>query len=136
MGFLPPGRSAAKPVETVVSQPGALLRRAAGRSVESDGSATPSDAASIAPLLPGACGAGRPRRTGLREVEEAIRHLVCTGGAWRMLPRDFSPWQAADWWFRRFVRLTPVATVHELAMMRDRQRAGRGGGAVGGRSKA
>jgi len=47
----------------------------------------------IAPLLAGACGAGRPRRTDLREVLNAIRHLVRTGCGWRMLPKDFPPWQ-------------------------------------------
>ena len=79
----------------------------------------------IAPLLPGACGAGRPRRTDLREVLNAIRYLVRTGCGWRMLPKDFPPWQTVYWWFRRLIRLTLFATIHELALMLDRQRAGR-----------
>ncbi len=83
----------------------------------------------IAPLLPGACGAGRPRRTDLREVLNAIRYLVRTGcggcGGWRMLPKDFPPWQTVYCWFRRLIRLTLFATIHELALMLDRQRAGR-----------
>ncbi len=79
----------------------------------------------IAPLLPGACGAGRPRRTDLREVLNAIRYLVRTGCGWRMPPKDFPPWQTVYWWFRRLIRLTLFATIHELAVMLDRQRAGR-----------
>jgi putative transposase len=79
----------------------------------------------IAPLLPGASAAGRPRRTDLREVLNAIRYLVRTGCGWRMLPKDFPPWQTVYWWFRRLIRLTLFATIHELAVMLDRQRAGR-----------
>lgn len=63
--------------------------------------------------------------TDLREVLNAIRYLVPTGCGWRMLPKDFPPWQTVYWWFRRFVRLTLFATIHELALMIDRHRAGR-----------
>lgn len=83
--------------------------------------------ARIGPLLPPGGGAGRPRRTDLREVLNAIRYLVRTGCGWRMLPKDFPPWQTVYWWFRRFVRLTLFATIHDVASMIDRQRAGRAG---------
>ena len=42
--------------------------------------------ARIEPFLPGAAKSGRPARTDLREVLNAIR---CSGGGWRMLPKDF-----------------------------------------------
>jgi transposase len=42
-----------------------------------------------------------------------------------MLPKDFPPWQTVYWWFRRLIRLALFATIHELALMIDRQRAGR-----------
>lgn len=79
----------------------------------------------IGPLLPQPCAAGRPRRTDLREVLNALRYLVRTGGGWRMPPKDFPPWRTVCWWFRRLIRLTLFATIHELALMLDRQRAGR-----------
>lgn len=81
--------------------------------------------ARIAPFLPQPNPAGRPRETDLREVLNAIRYLVRTGCGWRMLPKDFPPWQTVYWWFRRFVRATLFATIHELALMLDRQRTGR-----------
>lgn len=55
----------------------------------------------------------------------ALRYLVRTGCGRRMLPKDFPPWQTVCWWFRRLIRLTLFATIHELALMLDRHRAGR-----------
>ncbi len=42
-----------------------------------------------------------------------------------MLPKDFPPWQTVYWWFRRFVRLMLFRTIHDIALMMDRERAGR-----------
>src|SRR6516164_5780254 len=79
----------------------------------------------IAPLLPQPREKGRPRKTDLREVVNAIRYLVRTGCGWEMLPSDFPPWQTVYWWFRRFVRLLLFRTIHDVALMMDRERAGR-----------
>jgi transposase len=49
--------------------------------------------ARIQPFLPDARRNGRPVGTDLREVLNAIRCLARTGGGWRMLPKDFPPWQ-------------------------------------------
>ena len=69
----------------------------------------------IAPLLPQPREKGRPRKTDLREVVNAIRYLVRTGCGWEMLPSDFPPWQTVYWWFRRFVRLMLFQTIHDIA---------------------
>src|SRR6266704_2727739 len=79
----------------------------------------------IAPLLPPPAKRGRPRKTNLREVVNAIRYLVRTGCGWEMLPSDFPPWQTVYWWFRRFVRRLLFNTIHDIALMADRERAGR-----------
>src|SRR6266849_2894227 len=79
----------------------------------------------IAPLLPQPAKRGRPRKTELREVVNAIRYLVRTGCGWEMLPSDFPPWQTVYWWFRRFVRRLLFNTIHDIALMADRERAGR-----------
>ena len=79
----------------------------------------------IAPLPPRPTRRGRPPQTDLREVLNAIRYLARTGCGWRMLPRDFPPWQTVYWWFLRFVRLTLFNTIRELALMIDRERSGR-----------
>src|SRR3954465_4885534 len=46
-----------------------------------------------APLLPPAPVKGRPRQADLREVVNAVFYLNRAGCPWRMLPRDFPPWQ-------------------------------------------
>jgi transposase len=42
-----------------------------------------------------------------------------------MLPSDFPPWQTVYWWFRSFVRRFLFNTIHDIAVMVDRERAGR-----------
>src|SRR6266536_1767867 len=81
--------------------------------------------ARVEPLLPRRSKRGRPREVDLREIMNAIRYLVRTGCGWRMLPNDFPPWETVYWWFRRFVRQLLFRTIHDLALMLDRERAGR-----------
>src|ERR1700716_1003377 len=81
--------------------------------------------ARVAPLLPRRSKRGRPREVDLREIMNAIRYLVRTGCGWRMLPKDFPPWETVYWWFRRFVRQLLFRTIHDVALMIDRERSGR-----------
>jgi putative transposase len=79
----------------------------------------------IGPLLPRPARRGRRRKVDLREVINAIRYLARTGCGWRMLPKDFPPRQTVYWWFRRLVRRFLFRTVHDIALMLDRERGGR-----------
>jgi len=79
----------------------------------------------IAPLLPPPARTGRRRGVDLREVLNALRYLVRTGCGWRLLPKDFPPWQTVYWWFRRFVEMMLFRTIHDIAVMIDRERVGR-----------
>lgn len=79
----------------------------------------------IAPLLPGAARTGRPRRTDLRAVINALRYMVRAGCEWRMLPNDFPPWETVYYWFRRLMRRLLFKTIHDLALMLDRRLAER-----------
>jgi transposase len=55
----------------------------------------------IEPSLPASTG-GRPRKTDLRDVVDAIFYLLRTGCQWRYLPKDFPPkstvWRYFDQW--------------------------------------
>jgi putative transposase len=77
------------------------------------------------PLMPAASATGRRRQTDFREILNAIRYMVRSGCEWRMLPVHFPPWQTVYWWFRRFVRRLLFQTIHDVALMIDRERAGR-----------
>jgi putative transposase len=86
----------------------------------------------VEPLLPKPAKTGRRQEIELREVVNAIRYLARTGCGWRMLPVNFPPWQTVYWWFRRFVRLLLFRTIHDIALMIDREQAGRDASPSGG----
>jgi putative transposase len=56
----------------------------------------------LEPLLPRASRRGRPRKTDLREVVNALFYHTREGGSWRALPHDFPPWRTVynyfQWW--------------------------------------
>jgi len=60
-----------------------------------------------------------------REVLNALLYLARSGGRWRMQPEDCPPWQTVYWWFWRFVRGLLFHTMHEVALILDRERAAR-----------
>src|ERR687885_688927 len=45
---------------------------------------------------------GRPKTHTTREILNAIFYVLKSGCAWRLLPRDFPPWETVYWWFRRW----------------------------------
>jgi transposase len=79
----------------------------------------------ILPLLPKPARRGRRPSVDLREILNAIRYLARAGCGWRMLPTNFGPWQTVYWWFRRFVRRLLFRTLHDVALMLDREQVGR-----------
>jgi putative transposase len=82
--------------------------------------------------------AAEPSRRGqkplvdLRAVLNAIRYMARSAGGWRMLPVRFGPWQTVHCWFRRFVRRLLFRTIHDVALMLDREAAGREASPTGG----
>jgi len=61
----------------------------------------------------------------MREILNAIRCEARSDGRRRMLPTNFGPWQSVYWWFRRFVRRLIFRTIHDVALMIDRELVGR-----------
>jgi len=57
----------------------------------------------VAPLLPDAKAGGRPRKTDLREVLNALFYLVRSGCQWRMLPQEFPPWRTCYNYYRAWI---------------------------------
>ena len=86
----------------------------------------------ISPMLLGAARTGRPPAFDLQEVLNANHYLARTGCGWRMQPKDFPRWQTVYWWFRRFVRRFMFYTIHDMALMIDREQQGREASPTGG----
>jgi len=58
----------------------------------------------LEPLIPPPKPGGRPRRTDMREVMNAIFYQLRSGGAWRLLPHEFPPWPTVYGYFHRWAK--------------------------------
>jgi putative transposase len=79
----------------------------------------------IVSLLPAAKPGGRPRTTSLRDVVNAIFYVSRGGGAWRMLPKDFPPYQTIYRYFRSWGKDGTWERVHNALRDRVREKEGR-----------
>jgi putative transposase len=52
--------------------------------------------------LPAANKRGRPGTHDTREILNAVFYLLKSGCPWRLLPKDFPPWETVYWWFARW----------------------------------
>lgn len=81
----------------------------------------------IRPLLPSAKSGtpkgGRPP-TGDRAILDAVFHLLRSGGAWRLMPHDFPPWQTVYGRFRRWQADGTWGHVHDELRGKVRAAAG------------
>ena len=68
----------------------------------------------------------------LTDEESGERGLPVPRASKAMLPNDFPPWQTVYWWFRRFIRRFMFQTIHDVALMLDRERVGREASPTGG----
>src|SRR5947207_6584525 len=57
----------------------------------------------IAEFLPPALPGGRPRKTDLREVVNAILYLVRSGCQWRLIPHEFPAWKTVYNYYRAWI---------------------------------
>jgi putative transposase len=67
----------------------------------------------IRTLLPPPPGGGRPRKTDMREVVNAILYVLRTGGAWDLLPHDFPPPGTVYDYFSQWRRHGTIARIHD-----------------------
>ena len=55
----------------------------------------------VAPFMPPSSKVGRPRRTNMRAVWDAIQYIAATGCQWALLPREFPPFTTVQYYFYR-----------------------------------
>lgn len=53
----------------------------------------------VEPFMPPTSKVGRPRRTDMRAVWDAIQYIAATGCQWAMLPKDFPPFTTVQYYF-------------------------------------
>lgn len=79
----------------------------------------------IAPMMPAPRRWGRPRRADLREIVNAILYLASSGGAWRLLPKDFPPFSTVQKYFYRWRDEGVLRQINEMLVRAAREREGR-----------
>jgi putative transposase len=79
----------------------------------------------LEPRLPAPHRYGRPRKTDIREVVNAIFYRNRNGCTWRALPRDFPPWRTVFNYFFRWTRDGTWQAIHDALRPQVRQAAGR-----------
>ncbi len=67
---------------------------------------------------------GRPRTVNIREVINAILHVVKTGCQWRMLPHHFPPWKTVYDHYRRMKERGVWEQINERLNKASRQKKG------------
>ncbi len=67
----------------------------------------------VEPLLPPEPGGGRPRKTRLRDVLDAIFYITRTGCQWRYLPHDFPPKSTVWRYFKQWQDEGTLDRIHD-----------------------
>jgi transposase len=75
---------------------------------------TDAEWALIAPLMPSPASVGRPRKTDLRRVTEAILYMASTGCQWRQIPREFPPYSTVQGYFYGWSRAGTFAQINHV----------------------
>jgi len=75
----------------------------------------------VPPPKPG----GRPPKHPRRELVDAMLYILRSGGAWRLLPHEFPPWQTVYHYFRQWRDDGSWERINTALRERVRIRAGR-----------
>jgi len=79
----------------------------------------------IAPIMHTPGRLRQPSEIEFREAFNTIRYLVRSSYNWRVLPIYFGHWWTVYGWFRELTRRLLFQTIHDVALMLDREMAGR-----------
>ena len=79
----------------------------------------------VAALIMAPPGGGRPVKTSMRDVLDAVLYLLRTGCQWRYLPKDFPPKSTVWRYFDAWRRDGTLARIHDILRQRLRACEGR-----------
>ena len=72
----------------------------------------------LQPLLSSTEKRGRPPKWPLRHVADAVFYLLRSGCSWRMLPKEYPPWQTLYYHFRKWRGSTAGCTEPTIGFAR------------------
>lgn len=79
----------------------------------------------VAPFMPPVSKVGRPRRTDMRAVWDAIQYMAASGCQWAMLPKDFPPFTTVQYYFYQLRDSGLLDLLNEALVGASRLQAGR-----------
>jgi putative transposase len=68
---------------------------------------------------------GRRRRHELREIMNGILYIIKSGYQWRMLPKEFAPWQTVYYYFRQWKFNGVLEEIHDYLVGKERLKKGK-----------
>jgi transposase len=86
---------------------------------------TDAEWAIVEPFLPPRSLVGRPRKTDMRQVWNAIQYIAATGCQWAMLPKDFPPFTTVQHYFYRLRDSGALDLLNEALVCAARMLRGR-----------
>lgn len=86
---------------------------------------TDAEWAVIEPFMPPPLTTGRPRKTKLRDVVEAILYMASTGCQWRAIPKEFPPYSTVQGYFYAWSHDGLLANINYMLVGAMRAKAGR-----------
>lgn len=93
---------------------------------------TDAEWALVAPFMPERSRVGRPRRTPMRAVWNAIQYIVATGCQWAQLPKDFPPFTTVQYYFYKLRDSGVLDLINEALAAASRLMSGRASEPTGG----
>ncbi len=79
----------------------------------------------VKPFMPPVAKVGRPRRTAMRAVWDAVQYMAATGCQWAMLPKDFPPFTTVQYCFYRLRDSGVLGILNEALVAASRLISGR-----------
>lgn len=79
----------------------------------------------VAAFMPAPRRLGRPRKTDLRDVLNALLYIASTGYQWRMLPKDFPPCSTVQRYFYEWRAMGLWSRMNHHLVMEVREQGGR-----------
>src|ERR1700730_3949139 len=86
---------------------------------------TDTEGSFIEPFIPVANFIGRPRKTDMRDLVNALFYIASTGCQWRQLPKEFPPYSTVQGYFYAWSRDGTFASLNHALVMASRAAAGR-----------